>query len=190
LHKLKILDVPDSGETMTVYSGKQELCMPSVDVVSEIDMQEVDNAVNTVLKELANRYDFRGSKTEVELNKKDKAIKIVVEDTMKLKAVKEMLVGRFIARKLSPKVLDFGTEETATLGNIRVNVKLREGLTGDDARKVTKLVKDSKLKVQASVQGDQVRLSGNKIDDLQAIMQSLRDDESITVPLQFTNMKK
>lgn len=164
--------------------------MPSVDVVSEIDMQEVDNAVNTVLKELQNRYDFRGSKTELELNKKEKTIKLVTEDEMKLRAIKEMLISRFIARKLSPKVLDFSDEEDASLGMKRVNVKLKEGLTGDDARRVTKIVKDSKLKVQGSIQGDQVRLSGNKIDDLQAVMQMLREDESITVPLQFTNMKR
>ncbi len=164
--------------------------MPSVDVVSEVDMQEVDNAVNTVLKEVQNRYDFRGSKTEIELNKKEKTIKIVTEDDMKLRAIKEMLVSRFIARKLSPKVLDFTNEEDASLGMKRVNVKLKEGLSGDDARRVTKTVKDSKIKVQASIQGEQVRLSGTKIDDLQSVMQMLRDDEEITVPLQFTNMKR
>jgi len=153
-------------------------------------MQEVDNAVNTVIKEIGTRYDFRGSKTELELNKKDKTIKLVTEDDMKLKAVKEMLSSRFIARKLDPKVLDFSNEEEASLGMKRVTVKLKEGLTGDDARKVTKLVKESKLKVQASIQGDQVRLSGNKIDDLQAIMQMLRQNEEISVPLQFTNMKR
>lgn len=164
--------------------------MPSVDVVSEVDIQEVDNAVNTVLKELHTRYDFRGSKTEVELNKKDKTIKIVTEDEMKFKAIREMLAGRFIARKLDPKVLDFTKEEEASLGMVRCIVKLKEGLTGDDARKVTKLVKDSKMKVQASIQGDQVRLQGNKIDDLQAIMQMLRQNDEISVPLQFTNMKR
>lgn len=164
--------------------------MPSVDVVSQLDMQEMDNAVNAVKKEIANRYDFRGSKTEVELNKKEKTIRVVVEDDMKLRAVKEMLVGRLIARKISPKVLDFGKEEEASLGMIRLNVKLREGLDSDTCRHVVKMVKDSKLKVQASIQSDQVRLSGNKIDDLQAIMQQLRADESIPVPLQFVNMKR
>lgn len=164
--------------------------MPSVDVVSEVNMQEVDNAVNTVKRELETRYDFRGSKTELELNKKEKTIRIVTEDEMKLRALKDMLVQRFIARKLSPKVLDFSHQEEATLGQIRVIVKLREGLSGDDARKVVKIVKDSKLKVQAAIQGDQVRLSGNKIDDLQTIMQALRAEESISVPLQFTNMKR
>lgn len=164
--------------------------MPTVDVVSEIDLQEVDNAVNTVIKEIQNRYDFRGSKTEIELNKKDKNIRIVTEDDMKLKAITDMLVSRFIARKLSPKVLDFGKEEEASLGNKRVSVKLKEGLDADNTRRVTKLVKDSKLKVQAAIQGQQVRLSGNKIDDLQAVMQMLRSNEEITVPLQFTNMKR
>lgn len=164
--------------------------MPSVDVVSEVDMQEVDNAVNAALKEIQNRYDFRGSKTELELNKKDKTIKLVTEDDMKLRAVKEMLSSRFIARKLDPKVLDFSNEEDASLGMKRVQVKLKEGLTGDDARRVTKLVKESKLKVQASIQGDQVRLQGNKIDDLQTVMQMLRNNDDISVPLQFTNMKR
>ncbi len=164
--------------------------MPSVDVVSEVDMQEVDNAVNTVLKEIQTRYDFRGSKTELELNKKDKTIKLVTEDDMKFKAVREMLMSRFIARKLDPKVLDFTKEEEASLGMVRCVVKLKEGLTGDDARKVTKLVKESKMKVQASIQGDQVRLQGTKIDDLQAIMQMLRQNDEISVPLQFTNMKR
>lgn len=164
--------------------------MPSVDVVSEVDLQEVDNAVNAVLKEIQNRYDFRGSKTELELNKKDKTIRVVTEDEMKLRAIKEMLASRFIARKLDPKVLDFSKEEEAALGMQRVLVKLKEGLTGDDARRVTRLVKESKLKVQASIQGDQVRLQGNKIDDLQAVMQMLRQDSDISVPLQFTNMKR
>lgn len=164
--------------------------MPSVDVVSEVDMQEVDNAVNTVIRELENRYDFRGSKTEIELNKKDKLIKVLTEDDMKLKAIKELLVQRFIARKLSPKVLEFPDAEDATLGQLRVNVKLKEGLTGDDARRVTKLVKDSKLKVQASIQGEQVRLQGTKIDDLQAAMALIRGDGELAVPVQFTNMKK
>lgn len=164
--------------------------MPSVDVVSELDMQEVDNAINTVLKEIQTRYDFRGSKTELELNKKDKTLRLVTEDDMKLKAVKEMLASRFIARKLDPRVLDYSKEEEASLGMKRVQVKLKEGLTGDDARRVTKKVKETKLKVQASIQGDQVRLQGNKIDDLQAVMQILREDQEITVPLQFTNMKR
>src|SRR5262249_42757432 len=143
-----------------------------------------------VKKEIANRYDFRGSNTEVELNKNDKTIKLVVADDMKLRAVKEMLVSRFVARKVSPKVLDFGKEEEAALGAIRLNVKLREGLDQDNARKVVKTAKDSGLKVQAAIQGEHVRLTGNKIDDLQAIMQKLREDDSIAVPLQFDNMKR
>ncbi len=164
--------------------------MPTVDVVSKLDLQEIDNAVNTVKKEIENRYDFRGANTELELNKGDKTIRLVVADDMKLRAVKEMLGGRFIARKVSPKVLDYGKEEAATLGAIRIIVKLREGLTTDDARAVVKTVKDSKMKVQAAIQGDQVRLTATKIDDLQTIMQKLREDDSISVPVQFVNMKR
>ena len=164
--------------------------MPSVDVVSKLDMQEIDNAVNTVKKEIENRYDFRGAHTELELNKGDKTLRVVVPDDMKLRAVKEMLMGRFIARKVSPKVLDFGKEEAASLGAIRLIVKLREGLAADDARAIVKRVKDSKMKVQAAIQGDQVRLTGTKIDDLQTIMQALREDEALSVPVQFVNMKR
>lgn len=164
--------------------------MPSVDVVSKLEMQEIDNAVNAVKKEIQSRYDFRGAHTELELNKGDKTLRIVVPDDMKLRAVKEMLVGRLVARKVSPKVLDFGKEEQASLGAIRLTVKLREGLSADDARAVAKYVKETKLKVQAAIQGDQVRLTGAKIDDLQAIMQALRANEAISVPLQFVNMKR
>ena len=109
---------------------------------------------------------------------------------MKLRAVKEMLVGRLVARKVSPKVLDFGKEEEASLGAIRLIVRLREGLTADDARIVAKYVKETKLKVQAAIQGDQVRLTGAKIDDLQTIMQALRAYEDISAPVQFVNMKR
>lgn len=164
--------------------------MPSVDVVSEVDMQEVDNAVNTVTKEIQNRYDFRGSKTEIELNKKDKTIKVVTEDDMRFKAIREMLISRFIARKINPKVFDFGTEQEASLGMTRVIVKLKEGVDSDTARQIVKIVKETKMKVQAAIQGDQVRLTGTKIDDLQHIMQLLRENDTLTVPLQFTNMKR
>jgi uncharacterized protein YajQ (UPF0234 family) len=164
--------------------------MPSVDVVSELDLQEIDNAINTVNKELANRYDFRGSKTEVELDKKGKLIKILTEDDMKVKAIRETITARFIARKVSPQVLEFGEPEAAASSMIRIEVKLKEGLSQDDCRRVIKIVKDSKMKVQASNQGDQVRLTGTKIDDLQAILALLRADEEILVPLQFTNMKR
>lgn len=164
--------------------------MPSVDIVSQIDMQEVDNAVNIVKKEMANRYDFRHSKSEIELNKTDKTIRIVADDDMKLRAIKEMLVGRFIQRKVSPKVLDFGAEEKAALGLIRIFVKLKQGIDPENSRKIVKIAKDMKLKVQVTIQGEQVRLNGNKIDDLQAIMQAVRADESVTVPVQFVNMKR
>jgi uncharacterized protein YajQ (UPF0234 family) len=164
--------------------------MPSVDVVSELDVQEIDNAINTVNKELANRYDFRGSKTEVELDKKSKILKILTEDDMKLKAIREMIVARIISRKVSPQVFEYGEPESATQGMLRVQVKLKEGLSTEDCRRVVKLVKESKLKVQAASQGDQVRLTGPKIDDLQTIMAILRADTEISVPLQFTNMKR
>jgi cyclic-di-GMP-binding protein len=162
--------------------------MPSVDVVNEIDHQEVDNAVNNTLKEIATRYDFRDSKTEVEFNKKDKRISVSTEDSMKIKAVKEMLTGNFVKRKLSHKSMEFKDPEGTSHGGLKMNVLLKEGIDRDNAKKIIKIIKDSKLKVQASIHDDKVRVTGKKIDDLQEVMAMLRK-ETLEIPLQFDNMK-
>ncbi len=164
--------------------------MPSVDVVSKLDMQEIDNAINTVQKEMNQRYDFRNSKSKVELNKTDKTLTILADDEMKFRAIKEMIQQRLSARKVSPKIVDFGKEESAAGSMIRVIAKLKEGVDADTARKIVKMVKDTKLKVQAAIQGEQVRLTGAKIDDLQTILHLLLQDETIPVPVQFVNMKR
>lgn len=163
--------------------------MPTVDVVSKLDLQAVDNAVNTANRKLAARYDFKGVEYELELNKKDKTLRVVAPDEMKLKAIQEAIVGTLHDQKVSPKVIDWGDREAASLGAIRLKCNLVEGLEKDVAKKVVAMVKDSGLKVKASIQGDQVRLEGKKIDDLQAIMQSLREAD-LPVPLQFDNMKR
>ena len=164
--------------------------MPSVDVVSKLDMQEIDNAINTVQKEMSQRYDFRNTKSKVELNKTEKTLTILADDDMKFRAIKEMVQQRMSARKVSPKIVEFGNEEAAAGSMIRVVAKLKEGVDADTARKIVKMVKDTKLKVQAAIQGEQVRLTGAKIDDLQTIIHLLLQDATIPVPLQFVNMKR
>lgn len=162
--------------------------MPSLDVVNQIDLQEVDNAINNTIKEIQTRYDFRDSRTEVEFNKKNKVISVVTEDNMKVKAVKEMLTANFVKRNLSHKSIDFQEPEGTSHGGLKFNVLLREGINRDNAKTIIKLIKDTKLKVQASIHDDKVRVTGKKIDDLQAVMAMLRK-ENLEIPVQFENMK-
>lgn len=163
--------------------------MPSFDIVSQIDVQEVDNAVNNVLKEVATRFDFRGSATVLTLNRKDKCIDLVAGDEMKVKALRDMLVGHFTRRKLDPRALDFGKPEATSKGQLKQRIALREGVDKDTARGIVKLIKDAKLKVQASIQDDQVRVAGKQLDDLQAVIQLVKEAK-LDLPLQFVNMKK
>lgn len=163
--------------------------MPSFDIVNEIDLQEVDNAVNNVRKEVETRYDFKGVITEMEFNRKTKVLSLVTGDEMKIRAIREMLISHFVRRKVDPKSLEFGEPENTSRGQLKQEIKLHDGIDKDAARKLVKLIKDSKLKVQAAIQDEQVRVSGKKIDDLQEVMALLRGSE-FELPLQFVNMKK
>lgn len=163
--------------------------MPSFDVVNQIDMQEVDNAVNNVLKEIATRFDFRNIHTEVELNRKEKRINIVSGDEMKLEAIKGMLITHLTRRKVDHRCLEFGEAEPTSKGQVKQEVKLQDGIDKDTAKKIVKMIKDTKLKVQTAIQDEQVRVTGKKIDDLQQVMQMLKSSK-LELPLQFVNMKK
>lgn len=162
--------------------------MPSFDVVSRLDLQEVDNAVNNTKREVSTRFDFRNLKTEVDLDKKAKVIHLGTGSEMKLEDLKQMLLSHIIKRKVSPKALDFGEVKPAGMDQFKMDVKLREGIEKDLAKKLVKQIKDLKLKVQAQIQDDQVRVTGKKIDDLQAVIQALKTAD-VEVPLQFVNMK-
>lgn len=162
--------------------------MASFDAVNEIDIQELDNAVNNMKKEIERRFDFKGSNTEVTFNKKDKNINILSSDDMKMNALREMLISAVVKRSIDTKCLDFGEIEKAGGSMLRRVVKLKEGIDKETAKKITNAVKNSKLKVQASIMDDKVRIQGKKIDDLQAIIQILKGLE-LPVPLQFINMK-
>ena len=158
----------------------------SFDVVSEVDMQEVDNAVNQAIKEIGTRYDFRGSKSEISLE--GDTIKLIGDDEYKLGAVVDVLKGKMVKRNVSIKNLEFGKVEAASGATVRQLVTIKEGISQENAKKVTKAIKDMKIKVQASIQGDQVRVSGKDKDDLQAVIQMLKNLD-VPVELQFTNFR-
>ncbi len=160
----------------------------SFDIVSEVDSQEVDNAINQAMKEILQRYDFKGSKSEITFNKKDSALNVASDDDYKLKAVIDILQNKMIKRGISIKALKYGAVEPATHGSVRQEIKLQQGIEKEDAKKVVKLIKDSKIKVQATIQDEQVRVSGKDKDDLQAVMKLLRDTE-LDFAFQFTNYR-
>lgn len=163
--------------------------MPSFDIVSELDLQEVDNAVNNVCKEVETRYDFRGVATEIEFNRKSKVISLITGDDMKIRAIRDMLIAHFVRRKVDPKSMEFGEPDKTSRGQLKQDIKLRDGIDKDSARKLVKLIKDSKLKVQVAIQDEQVRVTGKQIDDLQAVIALLRES-NFELPLQYVNMKK
>ena len=158
----------------------------SFDVVSEVDMQEVDNAVNQAIKEIGTRYDFRGSKSEISLE--GDTIKLIGDDEYKLGAVVDVLKGKMVKRNVSIKNLEFGKVEAASGATVRQLVTIKKGISQENAKKVTKAIKDMKIKVQASIQGVQVRVSGKDKDDLQAVIQMLKNLD-VPVELQFTNFR-
>jgi cyclic-di-GMP-binding protein len=163
--------------------------MASFDIVSRIDLQEVDNAVNISKKAILARYDFRGSKTEITLDKKDKKIHVLTEDEMKMRAVQDTLIENLVKRKVDRRYLEPKPNEMAAQGMIKREIAIKEGVDSDQARNIVKMIKDKKLKVQAAIQDQQVRVTGKSIDDLQSVIQMLRA-ANFPVPLQFVNMQR
>ena len=162
--------------------------MPSFDIVSEVDLQEVDNAVNQAAKEISTRFDFRGGKSSVELAREEKQIKIVADDELKLRSIHQILEQKLVKRNIDLRSLKYGDEQEASGNILKQLIDLKVGLDKEAAKKVTKAIKDSKLKVQAQIQDEQVRVTGKKIDDLQSVMQVLKA-EDVGSPLQFVNMR-
>lgn len=160
----------------------------SFDVVSDVDFQEVDNAVNQTVKEITQRYDFKGSKTEVLFSQSDEEIKIATDDEFKLNAVADILRGKFIKRGIPAKNLDFGKVENASLGTVRQKVKIVKGISKDKAKLIISDIKDSKLKVQAQIQDIQLRVIGKDKDDLQKAIALLKSKD-YGIELQFTNYR-
>ena len=161
----------------------------SFDIVSEFDRQELVNAVDQVKRDVASRFDLKDSNSSVELEA-DKAITVTTADEMKLKNIYDILQSKLVKRNISIKVLDPQPIENALGGNVRQVYKLKKGLTQDLAKKIVSDIKDMKKKVQASIQGDQVRVSGKDKDELQNVIQALRKNEDkYDYPLQFTNYR-
>ena len=160
--------------------------MPSFDVVSKTDMNEVDNAVHGVQRETQQRFDLKGSKCSIERN--DNALLITADDKLKLSQMHDLLQTYFARRKVDAKALEFKTPEDATGQSLRQTVVIRQGIDGELARKIVKAVKGAKIKVQLAVQGDELRVSGKKRDDLQDTIAFIKDMD-VDQPLQYINFR-
>ena len=161
----------------------------SFDIVSEFDKQELVNAIDQVKRELTTRFDLKDSNSNVEIVE-DKAINITTNDEMKLKNIYDILQSKLVKRNLSLKILNPQKVENALGGNVKQEIKLKKGLTTELAKKIVAYVKDTKLKVQASIQGDSVRVVGKSRDDLQDVIKAIRaKEDEIDAPLQFTNYR-
>jgi uncharacterized protein YajQ (UPF0234 family) len=158
----------------------------SFDIVSKTDMQEVANAIQQAQKELAQRFDFKGSKSSIELTPEE--IVLVSDDEGKLRSVKDIVEGKLIKRKVSLKALDYQKLEQALGATVRQRVKIQQGIESEKAKAIVRSIKDAKLKVQASIQSDQVRVTGRSKDDLQKAMALVREQD-FGIPLQFTNYR-
>lgn len=162
--------------------------MPSFDITSKADAQTIDNSINVAKKDILNRFDFRDSKSTIELNKKDLVINITTENDMRLTAIIDAIHSRMIKQGLDPRCLDESKDYYPTGTLIKKDIKIRQGLEKETSKKIMKDIKDSKIKVSAQVMDDLIRVSAKKIDDLQAVIALCRRGE-YEVPLQFTNMK-
>jgi len=158
----------------------------SFDIVSKTDMQEVANAIQQAQKELAQRFDFKGSKSSIELTPEE--IVLISDDEGKLRSVKEIVEGKLVKRKVSLKALDYATVERSSGGTVRQRARIVQGIETEKAKTIVRTLKDAKLKVQASIQSDQVRVTGRNKDELQKAIALVREQD-FGIPLQFTNYR-
>jgi uncharacterized protein YajQ (UPF0234 family) len=160
----------------------------SFDIVSELNLQEMDNAMNQAVKEITTRFDFKGTAAMVEFNRKDKTLTLTADAEPQLEAVRKVVIEKMIKRSVDPKAMDPQKVEQATHKTVRQLVKLKDGIDKDTARTIQKSIKELKLKVNASIQGEALRVSGSKKDDLQAVMAYLRAHPP-GIPVQFNNYR-
>ncbi len=160
--------------------------MPSFDIVCETDLQEIDNAVNSVMREVSQRYDFKGTGSNIE--HKDGAISILADNETQLKALHEMLKTYCARRKVDPNALDMQTPESASGNKIRQSVIVKQGIPQDVSKKIVKEIKATKLKVQAAIRGEELRITGKKRDDLQETIHHLKE-MNLNLPLQYINFR-
>jgi uncharacterized protein YajQ (UPF0234 family) len=162
--------------------------MPSFDIVSKVDIQTLDNAVNTVSKEIKNRFDFKGNHVVIDLNKKDFRLNLEADSEMKLGQIIDVLISKSLKQGLAAEIYDLSKEPFQSGKIMKKEVPVRNGISQEDAKKIVKLIKDQKFKVQASIMDDIVRVSGKKIDDLQAVIQASKGWD-LGLALQYVNMK-
>lgn len=160
----------------------------SFDVVSRVDMQEVKNALDQTMKEVRQRFDFKGSKTDLTLKEKEKELVVLSDDEYKLKAVLDILKGKFAKRGVSLRALTYGKVEEALGGTVRQVITIQSGLADDKAKAISKEIRDGKFRVQAQIQGDQIRVQGKSKDDLQAVIAFLKQKD-FGIDLQFVNYR-
>ena len=158
----------------------------SFDIVSKFDMQEMSNAVQQAMREIETRFDFKGSKSDIKLEKDE--LVVLSDDDYKLKSVIDILQSKMTKRNLSIKNLDYGKVEAATMGTVHQRIKLKQGIEQDNAKKINVIIRDSKLKVKSQIQGDQIRVTGKSRDDLQQIIQLLKGAD-LSIELQFINYR-
>jgi len=162
--------------------------MPSFDIASEVDVQVLDNAINTVKKEISNRYDFRGSPVEITLDKKQYQLTVEVDSEMKMKQVIDVIISRGMKQGIDASAFDFSKDAYPSGKVIKKEIKVQNGLKQEDAKKIVKMIKDNGYKVQAAIMDDIVRVTAKKIDELQEVITACRN-HSFEIPLQFINMK-
>lgn len=162
--------------------------MPSFDISSKVDLQTLDNAVNTVKKEIQNRFDFKGNHVVIELNKKDYKVQLEADSDMKMEQICDVLLSRSMRQGLDSRAFDLSKEPYPSGKVVKKEVPVKNGIAQEDAKKIVKLIKDSGLKVQAAIMDDIIRVTGKKIDDLQDVIQLCKTSE-LPIPLQYVNMK-
>jgi cyclic-di-GMP-binding protein len=162
--------------------------MPSFDISSKVDLQTLDNAINTVNKEISTRFDFKNSPVKIDLNKKDFVLHLEVESDMKMKQVIDVIISRAMKQGIEASAFNFEKDAYPSGKVVKKEVPVQNGLKQEDSKKVVKLIKDSGLKVQVAIMDDIVRVTGKKIDDLQDVIALCRNS-SLGLPLQFVNMK-
>ena len=160
----------------------------SFDVVSEVNMQEMKNVVDQATKEIKQRFDFKDSKTEITLKEKEKELVVISDDEYKLKAVQDIIKTKCVKRSVSLRAFTYGNIEPALSGTVRQTAKIQSGIVAEKAKEITKAIKDSKLKVQAQIQGEQVRILSKSKDDLQTAIAFLKGKD-FGIDLQFTNYR-
>lgn len=163
--------------------------MPSFDIVSKVDLQEIDNIVNSVQREIGNRYDFKNVLFEMEFNRKEAKITVNTASDYNLEQVQNALKTFAVRRGIDPRSFDLQTPEKSSGNNLRQVIGIKQGIDKETAKNLVKLIKDTKFKVQASICEDEVRVSGKKIDDLQAVIQFLKERQDLELPLQYINFR-